>query len=162
MKFKELFAKWGLSRVSLNLKFAELEFSPNESDEIAAWEMYVELITRITTQELLDDSGIESSALESVFRMFEITRNILKSHGRTCNEFTKIAVIVLNQVIRPFTAKWHKRNAEGLLSSSDEKHCFRGELKVLQGDLRNYSRMLAEIAKVEDLTYITSIEEGDI
>jgi len=160
MKFKDIFKKWGLSRVSLNLKVAELEFSPNEGDEVAAWEMYVEMVTRITTQELHQDTGVEATALESIYKMFEITRDILKSHGRTCKEFTKIAIIILNQVIRPFTAKWHKRSTDDQLDLSEEKQCFREELTSLQKDLRSYSKMLAEIAKIEDLTYlVTSAEE---
>ena len=154
MKFKDIFSKWGLTKVSLNLKFAELEFVPNESDEIAAWEMYVELITRITTQKLPADSSDEATALASVFSLFTITRDILKNHGRKCNAFTKIAIIVLNQVIRPFTAKWHKRSVEGTLCTADDKEHFRNELEILQKDLRNYSRILADIAKVEDLTDI--------
>ena len=155
MNFKELFTKWGLSKVSLNIKFANLEFIPNTNDEIAAWEMYVELVTRITTQKLSDDSGDETTALKSVYSMFAITRSILKSHGRECSVFTKIAIIILNQVIRPFTAKWHKQIVDCCLETYDEKIEFRRELVVLQKDLRNYSKLLAEIAKVEDLTDIT-------
>jgi len=156
MKFQELFTRWGLSSVKLNLKFAELEFCPNENDGIAAWEMYVELVTRITTQKLFDDSGDEATALESVYRMFATTRDILKCHGRKCSAFTKVAIIVLNQIIRPFTAKWHKRSVDGVLSTPDGKTCFRRELEVLQEDLRNYSKILAEMAQVEDLTDITT------
>ena len=158
MKFKDVFEKWELSRVSLNLKFAELEFCPNNSDEVAAWEMYVELITRITTQKLHDDSGDEATALDSVYQMFAITRDILKTHGRKCNAFAKIAIIILNQIIRPFTAKWHKRHLDSELSTPEVKNCFRHELELLQIDLRNYSKLLAEMANVEDLTAYT-IEE---
>ena len=155
MNFKDLFTKWGLSSVKLNLKFAELEFTPNHDDEIASWEMYVELITRITTQPLLEDSGDEATALESVYKMFAITRDILKIHGHKCNAFTKIAIIVLNQIIRPFTAKWHKRSKDNALNTPEEKNNFRRELELLQKELRNYSKMLADVAKVEDLTDIT-------
>ena len=154
MKFRDLFEKWGLSRVSLNLVFAELEFAPSPEDETAAWEMYVELITRVTTQKLFEDSGDEATALESVYKIFAITRDILKIHGRKCNAFTKVAIIVLNQIIRPFTAKWHKRNIDGTLNTQEGKNSFRCELEFLQADLHKYSRMLAEMAKVEDLTDI--------
>ena len=152
MKFKGLFTKWGLSKVNLNFKFAELEFTPNDADEVAAWEMYVELITRITTQNLHDDSGDELTALGSVYNLFAITRDILKSHGRNAKAFTKIAIIVLNQVIRPFTAKWHKHSLDGLFNTQDGKKQFRDDLSLLQDDLRRYCGMLAEIAQVENLT----------
>lgn len=71
--------------------------------------MYVELITRITTQPLVQNKGDEATALESIYNIFEITREILKSEGKKAKNFTKIAIVVLNQMIRPFTAKWHKK-----------------------------------------------------
>ena len=151
MKFKDLFSKWKLSKVSLNFKFAELEFAPNAADEEAAWEMYVELITRITTQNLHDDHGDELSALGSVYSLFAVTRDILKNHGRDAKAFTKIAIIVLNQIIRPFTAKWHKHSLDGLLDAQEGKKQFRHDLNTLQTDLREYCGMLAEIAQVENL-----------
>ena len=60
--------------------------------------------------------------------------------------------MVLNQVIRPFTAKWHRLSLEGAFK--DPAHCreFRAELGELQGKLRSYSGLLAEVAGVEDLT----------
>ena len=48
----------------------------------------------------------------SVFALFGITREILRQKGRDCIEFTKVAVVVLNQIVRPFTAKWHRRSLE--------------------------------------------------
>lgn len=64
--------------------------------------MYVELITRIATQELDEDCGDEKAALNSIHALFPITREILKSKGRLAPNFTKIAVVVLNQILRPF------------------------------------------------------------
>lgn len=49
--FGELFRRWGLKSVKLNVKFAQLEFEATDDDMTAAWDMYVELITRIATQE---------------------------------------------------------------------------------------------------------------
>ena len=51
---------------------------------------------------------------------YAITREIIKHHGRDCIEFTKIAVVVLNQIIRPFTAKWHRLSASKAFE--DEKN----------------------------------------
>ena len=73
--------------------------------EKAAWELYIELLTRITTQPLPQSYGDEKTALDSVFSIFGLTRSIIKENGTNCIEFTKIAIIVLNQIIRPFTAK---------------------------------------------------------
>ena len=110
MTFSDLFRQWGLTSIKLNVGFAEMEFKATEDDQIAAWDMYVELLTRITTQPLEDGTGDEETALTSVFNLFAITREILKTKGRQANNFTKVAIIVLNQVIRPFTAKRHKKS----------------------------------------------------
>ncbi len=152
MKYRDLFENWGLTSIKLNLKFAEAEFTPKPEDEEAAWEMYVELLTRITTQRLAEEDGDEEAALDSVHKLFEITRDILKRKGRKCEEFTKVSVIILNQVVRPFTAKWHKISLENGFSSQEKCTEFREELRVVQTELRCYNRMLANIAKVEDLT----------
>ncbi|OLA72283.1 MAG: hypothetical protein BHW45_08010 [Roseburia sp. CAG:197_41_10] len=130
--FGELFRRWGLKSIKLNGKFAQLEFEATDDDMTAAWDMYVELITRIATQKLDEDYGDEKTALSSIHALFPITREILKAKGRLAPNFTKIAVIVLNQILRPFLSKWHLEN--------------------IRIQLLCYSRMLAEIAKVEDLT----------
>ena len=94
MKVKDLFENWGLTNIKLNVGFMEAEFEAKPDDQEAAWEMYVELITRTLTQELRDEDGDEKTALDSVHSLFPITREILKSRGRKCEAFTKIAVIV--------------------------------------------------------------------
>lgn len=155
MKFQEWFEKWGLKNIKLNLKFAEFEFQPSPDDEEAAWEMYVELLTRVTTQQLRDCTGDESTALHSIYKLFDITRDILKIHGRKSPNFTKIAIIVLNQIIRPFTSKWHKLFLQKAFEDEDQCIAFRRELVFLQDELCNYARMLAEMARVEDLTNLS-------
>ena len=131
-----------------------MEFSPTEDDQTAAWDMYVELITRITTQPLAQDEGDEATALDSVYSIFGLTREILKTKGRDAENFTKIAIVVLNQIIRPFTAKWHRKKLEGAFGIPAECLTFRNELSDLQIELKKYTKLLAELAKVEDLTVI--------
>lgn len=160
-KFSDLFRKWGLTSIKLNIHFAELEFSPTDDDQIAAWDMYVELITRITTQPLKNDEGDEATALESVHSLFAITRNILKEKGKNAVNFTKIAIVVLNQIIRPFTAKWHKKMLDGAFQNEDECLIFRNELSVLQNELIKYTKLLADLAMVEDLTVIIENDEQE-
>ena len=157
VKFGELFRQWSLTGIKLNTKFAELEFSPTD-DQTAAWEMYVELLTRIATQPLGDEDGDEETALTSIYSLFGITRSILKEKGRTATNFTKIAVIILNQIIRPFTAKWHKKKTEHAFNNPTECLNFRTELKELQIQLIQYTKLLANMAKVEDLTEIDRSE----
>ena len=112
----------------------------------------MELLTRIITQPLAQERGGEKTALDSVYSLFPITREVIKNNGRHCIEFTKIAIVVLNQRIRPFTAKWHKLSLEGAFNDKARCQTFRSELQTLQADLRVYTKMLADMAGVEDLT----------
>ena len=152
MKWKKWLENWDMTSLKIKTPFLEMEWNPQEADKNAAWDMYIELLTRITTQPLADEHGDEKTALDSIYSLFPITREIIKNNGRDCIEFTKIAVIILNQKIRPFTAKWHKLSLEGAFE--DEKQCkiFRDELKELQRVLSIYTAMLADMAGVEDLT----------
>ncbi len=160
--FGELFRRWGLSSIKLNVGFAELEFEVTEDDMSAAWDMYVELLTRITTQPLEEGTGDEATALASIHLVFDITRDILKEKGRLASNFTKVAIIVLNQVIRPFMARWHKKKLDGAFSNAEECDNFRAELKDIQKDLISYTQLLADMARVEDLTAISFVEENPV
>lgn len=157
MKLKEWLDKWSMTSLKINLQFLEMEWEPKDEDKDAAWELYIELLTRITTQYLSPDHGDENTALNSVYKIFELTRDIIKRKGRHCINFAKIAVVVLNQVIRPFTARWHKLALKGAFS--DVAHCdqFRNELSDLQNILRIYAKMLADMAQVEDLTELEDL-----
>ncbi len=150
--FKNIFRKFELEKVRLNAIFIDVEISFQDSDRDAAWELYVEMLTRIVTQFLPKEVGDEQTALESVYSLFPTTREILRKQGRKTLQFSKIAIPILNQVVRPFTAKWHKEALQNGFDDSTKKEMFRTELQELQKDLCNYNRMLAEIAGVEDLT----------
>ena len=152
MHLGNLFKNFHLEKVRLNLKAVQLEVSFQEADKDAAWDLYVEMLTRIVTQPLPPEAGDEQSALESVYFLAPATRDILRHHGRASIQFSKVAVPVLNQIIRPFTAKWHRESLAGAFDDADKCIEFRQELAALQEELRNYNRMLAEIAGVEDLT----------
>lgn len=156
MKIQDLFEKWNLTGLKIKTPILDMEWKPSDSDRDAAWDLYIELLTRITTQPLPDQSGVEQTALSSIYMIFEITRKTLKEHGRSCIEFSKIAIIVLNQVIRPFTAKWHRESENGAFDSPEKCAEFRKDLKILQIKLINYTSLLADLANVEDLTEIQS------
>lgn len=152
MKRRDFLEKWGLSGLKINLGFLEGEFAPRDPDRAAAWELYVELLTRIATQQLPPGAGDEKTALDSVYALFPLTREILRRHGPGCGEFAKLAIPVLNQVLRPFTARWHRRALAGAFADAAGCREFRAELAALQIQLRNYTRALADLAQVEDLT----------
>jgi hypothetical protein len=108
MKWKDLLEEWGLMNLKISVGFAQAQFAPKDGDREAAWQLYIELLTRIATQPLPEESGDEKAALDSVYSIFGLTREIIRAGGADCVEFTKIAIVVLNQIIRPFTAHWHR------------------------------------------------------
>ncbi len=154
MTYQELFNRWGMTSVKLNYKFASVEFAPQDTDRDAAWDMYVELLTRITTQPLASGTGDEKTALDSVYSLFPTTRIILKDKGKNAPNFSRVAIIILNQIVRPFSAKWHKKSLDGAFHDELECATFRSELVDLQKWLTAYARLLADMAQVEDLTDI--------
>lgn len=152
MKLRTLLKDFHLDKIKLGPSGVAMEISFDPADRDAAWELYIEMLTRITTQSLPSEAGDEKTALDSVYALFGITREILRRRGRGTIQFSKIAIPVLNQVVRPFTAKWHKESLAGAFDQKGKRKKFRKELAALQEDLRNYNRMLADIAEVEDLT----------
>jgi hypothetical protein len=152
MKWSKWLENWDMTSLKISLKFLEMEWTPHEPDRDAAWELYIELLTRTATQPMPADHGDKTTALNSVYSLFPLTREIIKRHGRDCIEFTKIAVVVLNQIVRPFTTKWHRKKRSGAFDGGDECDKFRVELAQLQCFLRKYSMMLADMSGVENLT----------
>ena len=132
MKLRKWLENWDLTHLKINVGFLEAEWQPQEKDREAAWELYVEMLTRIVTQPLPKEHGDEKTALDSVFSLFGTTREIMRRKGRECLQFTKIAVVVLNQVVRPFTAKWHKPAIEGGFDNPATRTEFRSDLADLQ------------------------------
>ena len=157
MNLPGLFDRFQLTKVSFNLAGVGMEVEFNQNDRNAAWELYVEMLTRIVTQPLPSDVGDEQTALDSVYSLFGTTREILHRHGPDTIQFSKVAIPVLNQVVRPFTARWHRKSLAGAFADPAQCQEFRGELAELQEDLRKYNRLLASIAGVEDLTGLETV-----
>ena len=160
MNLGNLFKSFHLQKVRFNLKAVQLEMLFQETDKDAAWELYVEMLTRIVTQPLPYNVGDDKTALDSVYSLFPITREILRRRGRSTVNFSMVAIPVLNQIVRPFTAKWHRESLAGAFDDDSKCREFRKELKALQEELQNYNRMLADIAGVEDLTDLEQPEGG--
>ena len=161
MNFSNWLKKWGMESLKITPPFLQMEWTPKDADKNAAWALYIELLTRITTQPLPIEQGDEKTALDSVYSLFATTREVIREYGPECINFTKIAIVVLNQVIRPFTAKWHRKSIAGDFEDETERNVFRDELAALQEELRKYSRMLADIADVEDLTDLEGTEDTE-
>lgn len=97
--------------VGLPFNLGSLEFENDESQQRAAWSLYVELSTRIAVQPLEEGEGILREALTSLYNVFGITRQILREAGPEIAQgpqsFGAIAIDVLNEGLRPFLVKWH-------------------------------------------------------
>lgn len=153
----------------------EAKWKPNDAEKNAAWEMYVELVTRISVVELNEGEGTLSEALNSLYSLFGTTRNILKKYGpevahpqeKDRISFGKLAVTILNYELRPLLTEWHpkldlylqKIDQGTSISEHEAKWEFnkelRHKLRAAQKVLKDYSAILARVAKV-DLLYDNS------
>lgn len=111
------FPKFQDLKVSLKFLIGGIEgtWKVDESERRAAWELYVELITRVSLARTDPAEGSLRGALSSLYELFEITREILRKYGpdiaRPKGEgvlsFGYLAIAILNSVLRPVLGKWH-------------------------------------------------------
>jgi hypothetical protein len=158
------------TKLTVNLPFGigQLELQPDEAEERAAWELYVELATRIAVQPLSQEEGLIREALASLYSLFPATRQVLRQAGpavaKSPNSFGPIAVEILNRGIRPFIGKWHTQllayEQSRPTSTPQQEHErtwerapeFWAELRSLNDDMLAYSQALAAIARVKTLS----------
>jgi len=146
-------------------------WEPDESERQAAWEMYVELVTRISIEELRPDEGLLREALSALYSLFNTTRGILRTygpslaqpHGASNISFGYLAVAILNTVLRPTLSTWHPllldyENMKGNAVSPPEHERnwdkgteLRNDLNNVRGILTDYANVLAEVAGVPSL-----------
>jgi hypothetical protein len=119
--------------------------TPTAADKKAAHQLLSELRTRITTQPLPYQYGVETRALESLVAIFELARQAMKDNDG-CSVFAQSATNVLNQVLRPVTTKWHRGLAEGRLASKDGADEFRTDLEHVRVELRTFAGQLQQMA----------------
>src|SRR5688500_9430377 len=69
--------------VKLDLGFFSMQsdWVPDPRERQAAWELYVELTTRIAAQPLDPDDGLCREALDSLHALFGVTRSVLRAAG---------------------------------------------------------------------------------
>lgn len=134
------------SLIELDWEQEGQKWKPTDEDKSAAWVIYTELHSRITTQQLHYRSGDEETALTSIFNLFQIIRDVIKKEGNTCQHFAALALYTLNIHIRPFTAKWHRKKIVNEFANDDVRRSFRNELGRLQKKLRIFSKLMECIA----------------
>ncbi|WP_459645250.1 hypothetical protein [Kineococcus sp. NUM-3379] len=159
--------------VALKLGIFEVsgEWEPGDVERSAAWELYVELVTRVAVVPLRADEGLLREALTSLHSLFGTTREILRQHGPEVARprrdgslsFGILAVTVLDAGLRPLLSRWHPaledweaQRPEGVSSLAHERAwpqavALREELAVAQGLLKSYADTLAAACGVPDL-----------
>jgi hypothetical protein len=147
------------------------KWQPDDRERDAAWEMYVELVTRVAVFELRPGEGVIREAFNSLYSLFATTRAILRTHGpsvaRSTGEdmvsFGSLAVAILNAAVRPLLARWHPvlldheaRRPEGVSALIHEQAwehnaAVREELARVRQTLTQYADLLAQVADVDRL-----------
>jgi len=163
IKIRLTYQQFSLEEVKLSIpEFSEMTFRVNNEYRQVAWNLFIETITRIATQPLTLESGSLREALNSLYSLFSSTRDLLKemrptseTKGTTVEYF---AVSMLNDVLRPFLAKWHPLLTEFESIHGNEPETrwehnqqFREELEKLRLELIKYTRGFGEIAGVYQL-----------
>lgn len=146
-------------------------WAPDDAERQAAWEMYVELVTRVSVVELHPADGMLREALSSLHSLFATTRDILRRHGpgvaRAAEadelSFGAIAVAVLNGAIRPVLARWHSEllayeatRPPGVSPVAHEREWvdaprLRQAIDELRDTLLDYAELLGRVAGVAPL-----------
>jgi len=115
--------------------------NPETDDAKAAAELHVQLASRVATQSLPYRAGVEAAALKSIYELFGHARTIASKYP-LAGDFDELVWHVLNTHVRPFTAKWHRKNQDGALDALDETDQFRSELSHLQKKLVTFDSLL--------------------
>jgi hypothetical protein len=115
------------------------------ADRIAAHQLLCELRTRIATQPLPYQHGVETHALQSLREIFNCARGAMKENPG-CAVFARRATEILNTVLRPITAKWDRALVEGRLASKDGADEMREDLEAARLRLQDFSEELQSMA----------------
>ncbi|BFU43380.1 hypothetical protein [Krasilnikovia sp. MM14-A1004] len=102
-------------QVRLDLKLISVTgtWEPNDAERSAAWELYVEIITRAAAVPL--QNGLLREALTSLYSLFGCCREILRRYGPGIAEAKRdgafslgyLVVAMLNYTVRPVLSYWH-------------------------------------------------------
>jgi hypothetical protein len=151
------------TKLSIGLPFnlGQLELEVDEVQQRAAWELYVELTTRIAVQPVDHDEGFMRDALSSIYSIFSATREILRRAGPSVaqgpNSLGPIAIDVLNQGLRPFLRKWHP-----LLLNYEQKRPSEVSMRDYERDWEKRTEFWHELAKVQEQMMIYADALGEI
>jgi hypothetical protein len=142
-----------LRKLSLNLPFGlgGVEVEVSEAEVRAAWQLYVEFATRVTAHPLEPGAGSVHEALDSVYSLFAMTREVLREAGPEAgdgaNALGPLAIRILNEGLRPFLVRWHTQlRAADSEPTGELRERFNAELAELRDGLEQYVDALARIS----------------
>ena len=151
------------TKVGLNLGVFKVEgtWDPNVNERNAAWELYVELVTRISIAPLGPEEGLIREALTSLYSLSGSTREILRKYGPSIAipkssgdiSFGFVAISMLNGVLRPLLAKWHP-----LLQTYEQTR----EVGVSQQEHEAVWEHIDELRKAIEETRLTLIDYANL
>jgi hypothetical protein len=131
----------------------------------AGWRIFVEVVSRISTQPLASEAGLLYEALESLHILIGLIREELKSMPPTPSAspgddtVEYIALRLLNLHLRPFLANWHPRVDEwrkrNRTEEGDAAAC-RRELEEMRSRMINDVRQLGELVGVQHVDEMLS------
>jgi hypothetical protein len=148
-------------------------WEPTECERDAAWDMYVELVTRIPIAQVKPGESSLQVCLNSLYRLFDETREILRKYGPAVARprmegqisFGSLSVKVLDIILRPFLVKWYpplidyECARKGNISAREhERKWARYEelkrgLSEVRDALLQYARLLARASEVPSLIF---------
>jgi hypothetical protein len=166
-KLTEISVEIGLPYIG---KIAGL-WQPDEKEQQAAWELYIELVTRVSVAGLQEDEGLLRESLSSLYVIFTTTREILRKYGPAIARpkaegslsFGYLAIQILNYSLRPVLATWHPllldhehtRHPATSVFEHERKWNRAAELRQVLNDtrvvLQDYTTILAQVANVPQL-----------
>ena len=166
------------ARIGLPFGFGEIggDWVPDSRERDAAWEMYIELITRVGVVDLASDQGLVREAMSSLYSLFATTRDILRRYGPevarpaqgSTVSFGHLAVSVLNYALRPLLATWHplledyEQGRPETTSRLDWERAWdrhdeiRGALVEVGSTLTAYAGLLGEVCDAKNLLALTN------
>lgn len=158
-------------QVKLDLKVLAVTgvWEPNDAERAAAWELYVELITRAAAVPL--ENGLLREALTSLYSLFGSVREVLRRYGPEVAEPRRdgaynlgyLLVVMVNYAVRPVLSYWHPQlqSWEHVrptdVSPLDHERAWARyqELRAVLADCRDhlaiYAELLATACGVPDL-----------
>ncbi len=161
-------------RVNIGLPYlgtVEGTWELDDTQRNAAWEMYVELVTRVPVADLRPGEGLLREALSSLYTLFNTTRQVLRQYGPDVARphgddqllFAYLAVAVLNTTIRPVLGEWpplllaHEADRSGGVSPAAHEQqwekgpALRDALNDVRRVLTAYAELLGQVAGVPSL-----------